>query len=530
MKKFSEIDFGYNDAVNYLNSREHKEMFSSVFVKGKNLDNLMRPDTYFLIGDKGTGKTAYAVFLTNNDYRNTKAQIVSIASTDYSVFAHMKEKGLYEISDYTRIWKIILLVILTTMIDGKYIDEFGPLKTRKLQKLKDSINKYYNDAFIPEVLTTIKYVDSVGYGQIAECSVNAGITKLNSEMNRKQTNQEDLERTIYQNNLMYLENEFKDAFSKLRVNKNIFLFVDSVDMKLEDVSDSEYRKCIQGLATAIWLINTEIFRQMKGSKGFVKTILAIRTDMFSELNLHNQANKLRDNSVLLDWRTTYEDYRNSPIFTMCNNVLSYQNPGLQSDQYWDYYFPWSTYSTKPEKRDQDDSFINCLRLSLSRPRDMISIMKSIQDRADNNAEVTNVQWFQDNATQNAISNYFLDEDRDWCLYKFTDRAFQTLIFFFQFLGGKSRFSYNEYCDAFNSYLEQVDKRQLEIFTEVLEADTFLQLLYEMNMIYYIELSDKGVQFNRYCYREREIANLSPKVKLHSEYGVHGALKRALNIK
>ena len=75
MKKFADIDFGYNDAFNYLNSRDHKDMFSSVFVKGRNLDKLMRPDTYYLIGDKGTGKTAYAVFLSNNDYKNTKAQV-----------------------------------------------------------------------------------------------------------------------------------------------------------------------------------------------------------------------------------------------------------------------------------------------------------------------------------------------------------------------------------------------------------------------------------------------------------------------
>ena len=201
--------------------------------------------------------------------------------------------------------------------------------------------------------------------------------------------------------------------------------------------------------------------------------------MFSELNLHNQANKLRDNSILLDWRTTYENYRNSPIFEMCNNVLSYQNPGLEVNQYWDYYFPWSTQSTKPEKRTKDDSFINCLRLSLSRPRDLITIMKAIQERADADSEVTSVQWFQDNVTQNTISNYFLDEDRDWCLYKFTDKAFQTLTYFFQFLEGKSHFTYEEYETAYSAYFDQVDKRKMEFFDELLDADSFN---YYMNLI------------------------------------------------
>ena len=50
------------------------------------------------------------------------------------------------------------------------------------------------------------------------------------------------------------------------------------------------------------------------------------------------------------------------------------------------------------------------------------------------------------------------------------------------------------------------------------------------MIYYIETIDGNFQLNRYCYREREIANLSPKVKLHINYGVHRAIRKALNIR
>ena len=62
MKAFAEIDLGYGDAANYKNNRKYKELFSKVFVKDEKLDRLMREDTYYLIGDKGTGKTAYSVF------------------------------------------------------------------------------------------------------------------------------------------------------------------------------------------------------------------------------------------------------------------------------------------------------------------------------------------------------------------------------------------------------------------------------------------------------------------------------------
>ena len=83
MKSINELDFGYGDAANYRNSRKYKDFFSKIFVKDEKLERLMREDTYFLIGDKGTGKTAYAVFLENNDYQNTQSKIINLSSTDY---------------------------------------------------------------------------------------------------------------------------------------------------------------------------------------------------------------------------------------------------------------------------------------------------------------------------------------------------------------------------------------------------------------------------------------------------------------
>ena len=84
MKAFAEIDLGYGDAANYKNNRKYKELFSKVFVKDEKLDRLMREDTYYLIGDKGTGKTAYSVFLENSEYQNTQSKVINLEATDYN--------------------------------------------------------------------------------------------------------------------------------------------------------------------------------------------------------------------------------------------------------------------------------------------------------------------------------------------------------------------------------------------------------------------------------------------------------------
>ena len=69
MKTISELNLGFIDAENY-SKRNNKKMFNDIFVKNAFLDKILEPNRYFLIGEKGTGKTAYSVFLGNNDYKN----------------------------------------------------------------------------------------------------------------------------------------------------------------------------------------------------------------------------------------------------------------------------------------------------------------------------------------------------------------------------------------------------------------------------------------------------------------------------
>lgn len=531
MKAFSEIDLGYGDAANYKNNRKYKDLFSKVFVRDEKLDRLMRDDTYYLIGDKGTGKTAYSVFLENNEYQNTQSKVVNLEATDYKVFLNLRRLGFLQLSDFNRIWKIILLLMTAESIQKENISSFGPKRSALFEELKSKIDNYYENAYVPEIASTIKYIFDEA------CSMQAGLSfnaiGLGSNLQGSISDKLVTEYTVqkFQNNLADMERQFCAAFSRLKINKNKFLFIDSIDIKLDEFSEPEYQACIQGLANAIWSVNTDVFRAMPEADGFLKVVLSIRTDMFSKLNLHNQANKVRDNSVLLDWRTTYQSYSTSPLFQLCNNLLAYNNPIENGQTAWDYYFPWFTASTNIERRENDSSFINCLRLSLSRPRDMISIMKAIQrqNKKSGSGAVSTLLDFKNDDTENEISNYYIDEAKDWCLHKFSDPEFITLTFFFQFLDGKSRFDYQEFRCAFDTYQKQVGDRKMGIFEELLDADNFLQLLYDLNMICYYDKDNKGRDLYRFCYREREIYNLSPKVKLNSVYGVHYALLKALNL-
>jgi hypothetical protein len=62
MKAVSEITFGFSDAENYRR-RENRDLFNKIFLRTDALDQVCQKSTFFVVGDKGTGKTAYAVYI-----------------------------------------------------------------------------------------------------------------------------------------------------------------------------------------------------------------------------------------------------------------------------------------------------------------------------------------------------------------------------------------------------------------------------------------------------------------------------------
>lgn len=59
------------------------------------------------------------------------------------------------------------------------------------------------------------------------------------------------------------------------------------------------------------------------------------------------------------------------------------------------------------------------------------------------------------------------------------------------------------------------------------AEEFLQFLYDMNIICFFEKTEDET-FLRWCYQERSLTNISPKIKTESEYEIHYGLANVLN--
>ena len=76
MLPISQLKLGFSDAENYKRI-ENKDLFNQVFVRNDMLEQILEPSTSFVVGEKGTGKTAYAVYTSNTTYRDHRGAILA---------------------------------------------------------------------------------------------------------------------------------------------------------------------------------------------------------------------------------------------------------------------------------------------------------------------------------------------------------------------------------------------------------------------------------------------------------------------
>lgn len=521
MKKVKELFFGFNDAENFKR-KEYKGLFSKFFTRTTNLTEMLLPHKYFLIGDKGTGKTALAVFLSNTHYKSHKSNLVYIRETEYQKFVSMKKERHLTLSDYQNIWNVILLLLIAKQIDNGEKSSVLFSKFSKFKPLKDTIEEFYQKAFSPEIIYALNFVED---SKRAAELLNEYFT-LSGESNKS----ESFSESRFQINLLYIQKKFESAISSLKLENDHIIFIDGIDIRPRNIEYEEYLECIKGLANAMWTINNDFLSNIKDSKGRIKIAILIRPDIFASLGLQNQNNKIKDNGVLLDWKTTYPKYRDSEIFKMIENILnSQQDEEKELGECWDYYFPYRTTSRKKE----EDSFVSFLRFSMFKPRDIISMLNILQE---NFIREDKRKWpifcesdFTHSDFRRKYGDYLLGEVKDYLSFYHSDQDYELFLKFFEYLDGKLIFDYNEYIQAYENFADYVERNNIEVPIFFESSDKFLQFIFQLNIICYIDKTIENEDMYHWCFRERSYANLNPKIKYGVTYKLHYGFNKVFNV-
>ncbi|MBS7819647.1 funZ protein [Wohlfahrtiimonas chitiniclastica] len=539
MKKIGDLNFGFSDAINYK-TREEKERFNQIFIRNSSLSQIYNPKSYFIIGEKGTGKTAYAVYAANNNMQNTFADIKYVKETDYVEFVALKEKHHLSLSNYTVIWKVILFMLLS---DNILKTEKGFVSTifKKFNALQQATEDYYHQAFSPEVESAFEF--------ITDSKVAAELIHKNLQLKMGVEDSIKVNHTKFQTNLLYIKKSFEEAFSQLKLKKNHIIFIDGIDFRPGGMSHDSYLECIKGLANAIWDLNTDFFPNIKDSVGRCKVMLLTRPDIFDSLSLQNTNAKLKDNSVILNWTTDYKSHRNSEIFEVTEKLLSSQHENTSNaEKLWDKYFPWNApnaqylesnnnnnNNNEEEDNNEYTSFVAFLRWSYHKPRDILTMLSILQNYTDpKDKKSFSLEDFKNHSFIRAYSNYLLGEVKDQLSFYYESKDYESFLKFFEFLNGKNKFTYSEYLSAFNETQEYLESRDSKTPNFMSTANDFLQFLYGLNIICYMETPLKNHAnvkvVPHWSFRERNSANISPSVKINAEkYEVFYGLRKALNV-
>ena len=89
----------------------------------------------------------------------------------------------------------------------------------------------------------------------------------------------------------------------VNLKKPTILFVDGIDARPRDIDNEQYFECLVGLVNAVLEMNQSFLKEKQ-----IKIMLLIRPDIMYKMPVHNMNQKLRNNSVLLNWVTSYRKY------------------------------------------------------------------------------------------------------------------------------------------------------------------------------------------------------------------------------
>ena len=439
----------------------------------------------------------------------------------YRKFLNMKSRGMLDLSEMKDVWMNLLYLVIAERI----VQASRPkiLSGLRMKKLKEAIDVFYSDAFKPELVNAFEFV------QNASSSINVmakkGVFSVGGSSDDEMRN--TYEEHSYQISLLKIQKGFEDAFEDLKVNFSYILFVDGIDGRPTEIDNKDYFECITGLVNAVLEIN----RGVLGRKG-IKVMPLMRPDVMYRNPIQNMNQKLRDNSVLLNWDTSYTGYVRSKLFKIADDFFAkQQNEIYELGESWNYYFPYKIQKRRyAGKSGEENPFVELLRYSSYKPRDILTML---------NEMITNTSGdrFSREDFVRMLNNYeeYLEgELKDYLLIYMNESEYENFRMLFDYFHGCSKFDYSEFKNRHTEYiiyLKSIDKRVPE------EMDTpqkALQLLYDANLIgYYENLTTPNGNIEHRVHwscKERSYANIRPSIKINETYYFHLGYARTLGIR
>lgn len=527
---FITFEFPPIDADSFF--QKDPEVLRSFFFKSdEKYDSLKARDAYFLVGTKGSGKTMYAAYMCKCD-EDISASRYLVKYEDYKNILDAIDKHIIRESDLKTIWKAILIVKILSCIGKPELENFfGKSKILKtLQALKDTdvIKKLVCDGFSPIEFSESQKMTST-YSADAGANAGAGSVKAAVAETEENSSAFSTKSIEFVDSWSRYVNEVQECLKKVKLTKPVFLFVDGIDIRPQELHYQEYLKTVSALIRASFELNKEV---LVAETNFMKITVLTRPDILNKAGLPNLECVLQDNSVVLEWNqfNSVQDIKYTGMYDMINRVLSNigHEPGesLQNTEkdVWaqDFGFDLKFRSETAPRSSFEYSMI----LSVCRPRNFIKMLIVLQEtaRTDKEKHLRLKDYFGFDRFQKKYSSYFIQTIRSEMSFEYDQDAITLLMEFLKTFE-RTRFRYKYFKERMNVFSQ---KQKLKAYFG--DELAILNLIYQLNLICYFEPSGTV----RWHYREQSISNLTPSLNSYqirddSEFKFHNAVEKELGV-
>ncbi len=261
-------------------------MLSEYFVPIPEYQDLLAGDYRFIIGRKGTGKTAICEQIKNESANNPLwfYRYLSLRDFPASIVRSLGDKHYRDKSKYVPIWKFLILVEISKMIlQDNGIDNYD---------IKEQIRSFLEINFPYE----FSFIDVLKILDKKNAKLGVKYSWLNGSLS-KDHQVESVSHVHYQK----ISSKLTELINKIQTRSTYYLVIDELDEGYK-AGESNLRLILLALLRAVEDSKIDLYQ----SSIQYRPILALRSDIFDRLE-DNDLNKLDDYVIRLKWYSSTDE-------------------------------------------------------------------------------------------------------------------------------------------------------------------------------------------------------------------------------
>lgn len=471
-------DFGNPDGLYDFNIEKY-------FLDQKYWENIIEKNTYFVIGRKGTGKSAIYNWIFNRQIeKDVIISNLSFKTFPFEKLLRLSDDDFSRPNQYQSIWKNIILseFALQIMIDPntsvtesyKELREFVEHKYGK--NLKDLHMHITQNTSKTEIGLQFKGIGAKSNQETSK-SFDDGYSNITAINNR-------LERLVFD---VFSENQFSYIIQFDQLDDNYTQYIDN----------KKYFESLISLFKVIYALNS----QLAGINARTKIVAYLRSDIYNQFSSHDpDSAKFNYHTYNLSWSiVNKQDWINPALLQLINYRIVNSNNELNTDSAFEFVF-----NRKFVRLFENSKPIGVFRFlihrTFHRPRDIIQFCIKIKSEAEksNKLDFTTIK-----SAEKEYSLWLIDELKNEIspVIPHTD----TLFTFLRSLGSKP-FTDKEFEKKFtNARNKNINK----------SPQALLRYLYSLGIIQNINSSDNRTEYFSIIRNERSSYEPRLKAVLHS---------------